>query len=224
MVLRGRAAVQQAFVTALLVGAVAVSAVAQEGGRIVGIVVDQDGSPIEGAAITATAVGLTEEQPSAGFEATTGADGRFGIIGLASGRWHFTAEAERYQPVEGPWQVTQGRNIPIRFALEADLVRPPAPSSGVLAGLPADELEAAIDAANALFDGGDFDAAIDGYQAVLERAPLLTSLHLQIGHAYREKQDVERALEAYRAVPADQPSGEAAQAAIAALESGASRR
>ena len=224
MFLRRRACVRQALGTALIVGAVATSAVAQEGGRIVGIVVDQDGNPIEGAVIIATAVGLAEERPAAGFEATTGADGRFGIIGLATGRWHFTAEAERYQPVEGQWQVTQSRNVPIRFTLEVDPFRPPAPAGGVLAGLPADELEAAIEAANALFDGGDFDAAIDGYEAVLERAPLLTSLHLQIGHAYREKQDVERALEAYRAVPADQPSGEAAQAAIAALESGASRR
>ena len=75
-----------------------------------------------------------------------------------------------------------------------------------------------------LLERGDFDAAIDGYQAVLDRAPLLTSLHLQIGHAYREKEDVERALEAYRAVPVDQPSGEEAQAAIAALEAGATRR
>ena len=174
--------------------------------------------------ITATAVGLAEERPAADFETTSGSDGRFAMIGLATGSWHFTAKAERYQPVEGPWSVTQGRNVPIRFTLEADPLRPPAPSRGVLAGVTADELEAAIDAANALFDRGDFDAAIDGYQAVLDRAPLLTSLHLQIGHAYREKEDVERALEAYRAVPVDQPSGEEAQAAIAALEAGATRR
>lgn len=224
MVLRRRACVRQALGTVLLVAAAATTAVAQDGGRVAGIVLDQDGNPIAGAAITATAVGLAEERPAAGFEATTGSDGRFAIIGLASGRWHFTAEADRYQPVEGPWQVLQGRNAPIRFTLEADPLRPPAPSRGVLAGVPADELEAAIDAANALFDGGDFDGAVDGYRAVLERAPLLTSLHLQIGHAYREKQDVERALEAYRAVPADQPSGEEAQAAIAALESGSARR
>ena len=223
MVLYRRVCVHQALVIGLLIGAVATTAVAQAG-RIMGTVVDQDGGPIEGAVITATAIGLVEERPAAGFEATTGADGRFAMIGLATGRWHFTAEADRYQPVEGPWQVTQGRNVPIRFTLEADPFRPPAPSRGVLAGLPADELEAAIEAANALFDGGDFDAAIDGYQAVLERAPLLTSLHLQIGHAYREKQDVEQALAAYRAVPVDQPSGEAAQAAIAALEAGAAPR
>ncbi len=223
MVLYRRVCVHQALVIGLLIGAVATTAVAQAG-RIVGTVVDQDGGPIEGAVITATAIGLVEERTAAGFETTSDNDGRFAMIGLASGRWQFTAEADRYQPVEGPWQVSQGRNIPIRFTLEADPLRPPAPSSGVLAGLPADELEAAIEAANALFDGGDFDAAIDGYQAVLAQAPLLTSLHLQIGHAYREKQDVERALEAYRAVPADQPSGEAAQAAIAELEAGAAPR
>ena len=72
----------------------------------------------------------------------------------------------------------------------------------------------------------DFDGAIDAYAEVLERIPKLTSLNLQIGHAYREKRDFGRALAAYRAVPADSPAAREAAAAIEVLqtENGATGR
>ena len=73
---------------------------------------------------------------------------------------------------------------------------------------------------------GRWIGAIDAYAEMLERVPQLTSLNLQIGHAYREKLDFERALAAYRAVPADSPAAREAAAEIEALqtENGASGR
>ena len=105
------------------------------------------------------------------------------------------------------------------FVMEVDPFNPPAPETGVLAGILATEIQFALGAAHALFDRGDFDGAIGAYQALLERIPLLTSLNLQIGHAYRKKQDFQRALAAYQAVPIDSPAGPEVEAAIASLKS-----
>ena len=79
-------------------------------------------------------------------------------------------------------------------------------------------MQADLDTADGLFDGGDYDSAIAAYEAVLNQVPLLTSLHLQIGHAYRAKRDYERALLAYRAVPAQTAAWTEAEAAIQDLE------
>ena len=62
-----------------LVGVGAAPAVAQIG-RIVGQAVDEDGNPMEGVTITAESV--SGDFRAAGFETTTGDDGRFAIIGL----------------------------------------------------------------------------------------------------------------------------------------------
>ena len=74
------------------------------------------------------------------------------------------------------------------------MFNPAAPSTGVLAGLKASELVESLEEADGLFDRAEYDAAIDAYQSILDRAPALTSLSLQIGHAFREKQEPEQAL------------------------------
>ena len=92
-----------------------------------------------------------------------------------------------------------------------------------MAGIPAGEVQQDLTTAHSLFDSGEYDDAIDAYEEILARVPRLTSLNLQIGHAYREKQDIERALEAYRAVPRDTPAAEEAALAIESLDAAAGR-
>ena len=111
----------------------------------------------------------------------------------------------------------------MNFVMETDPLHPPAPSTGVLANLRGDDLQEALDAADSLYDRGDYDAAIDAYEAVLTTVPRLTGLHVQIGHAYREKNDFERALAAYRAVPAGDAASVEAQGAIEALQASVDR-
>ena len=69
-----------------------------------------------------------------------------------------------------------------------------------------------------MFDRGRFNDAIEAYEALLERVPQLTSLHLQIGHAHVGRREYERALAAYQAVPADTTAADEAAAAIDALQ------
>ena len=204
-------------VASLLLTSLAAVAAAQTG-VVTGTVRDIEGEPIVGAEV----VGENTEWQRR-IDTTTNDSGRFSFIGLQRGRWLFLIRQRGYEPVQGFANVRGSGTGRVNFVMETDPLHPPAPSTGVLANLRGDELEEALDAADALYDRGDYDAAIDAYEAVLASVPRLTGLHVQIGHAYREKNDFDRAFAAYRAVPAGDPASVEAQGAIAALQAGQDR-
>jgi len=178
-----------------------------------GIVRDLAGEPLSEASVTAESGEWNRLE-----EARTDDSGRFSFIGLQAGRWLFVVRKLGFQPSQGFANVRRtGESGTIEFKLEFDPLHPPAPSTGMLAGLRADDIQANLDAAHDLFDRGDYDGAIAAYQSVLARIPQLTSLNLQIGHAYREKQDYDRAMTAYRAVPTESSAGLEAELAIREL-------
>ena len=179
-----------------LVTCMAASAFAQ--GRVRGIVRDDDGNGISGATVSAENLGLTTTRAVA-----TDNSGRFAFVGLSRGEWLFVIRADGFKPVQ--------------FTMEVDAFSPPAPAVGVLAGLTARGLVESLEEAEGLFDRGEYDDAIDAYRSILERAPALTSLSLQIGHAFREKQEPDQALAAYRTVLDADPSNAEARAAIDAV-------
>ena len=214
---RSAAVVTLLVVASHLLPSLAAVAVAQTG-MITGAVRDVEGEPIVGAEV----VGENTEWQRR-VEATTNDSGRFSFIGLQRGRWLFLIRQRGYEPVQGFANVRGAGTGRVNFVMETDPLHPPAPSTGVLANLRGDELQEALDAADALYDSGDYDGAIDAYEAVLTTVPRLTGLHVQIGHAYREKNDFEQALAAYRAVPAGDPANVEAQGAIEALQAGVDR-
>ena len=182
------------------------------------------GEPID----SATVIGQTAPSDEADrtTETMTNNSGRFRFIGLRPGRWIFTVQKIGFEPVQSFATINWTGQINMSFVMEFDPFNPPAPATGSLAGMRAVDIQVDLAAAHALFDQDDFDGAIDAYAEVLERVPKLTSLNLQIGHAYREKRDFGRALAAYQAVPADSPAAREAAVAIEALqtENGASGR
>jgi tetratricopeptide (TPR) repeat protein len=204
-------------VASLLLTSLAAVASAQTG-VITGTVRDVEGEPI----IAAEVVGENTEWQRR-VEATTNDSGRFSFIGLQRGRWLFLIRQRGYEPVQGFANVRGSGTGRVNFVMETDPLHPPAPSTGVLANLRGDELEEALDAADALYDRGDYDDAIDAYESVLVSVPGLTGLHVQIGHAYRQKNDFNRALAAYRAVPAGDVASAEALGAIEALQSSVDR-
>jgi tetratricopeptide (TPR) repeat protein len=178
-----------------------------------GLVSDITGEPISGVTVTAESAEWRRMEE----EATDGA-GRFQFIGLQGGRWLFVVRKRGYEPSQGFATVRNtGDSGVIEFQLEFDPLHPPAPSTGVLAGIRADDIQAQLDAAHALFDRGEYDGAIAAYKTVLEEVPRLTSLNLQIGHAHREKQNYDQALAAYQAVPVGTTARKEAESAIQAL-------
>jgi tetratricopeptide (TPR) repeat protein len=196
------------FLIAGLLTSLEASAAAQ--GRVLGVVRDRDGNGIPGATVTAESLVSTTSET-----VTTEDSGRFSFIGLSRGEWLFVIRADGFLPVQGFANVrTAGSGINVQFTMDADRFNPPAPAGGLLAGLKASELVESLEAADGLFESGEFDAAIDAYRSVLERAPALTSLYLQIGHAFQEKQEPEQALTAFQAALDADPSNAEALAAV----------
>ena len=223
-----------------MIAAPEVFAQAQAPGRIQGrVFADGTREPVAGAVVRAVfPVAQGEGTPVEPVETVTDDNGWFVINWIRSGIWQVIVSVEGFDDSVRPIEVTQGRSyacssnqMRCREPVEFSMVKPfnplhptEAPSVGVLAGILADDLQAELDAADVLFDSGDFDGAIASYEAVLKQVPLLTSLHLQIGHAYRAKKDYERALLAYRAVPAQTAAWTEAESAIQDLKTVGSAR
>ena len=217
-----------------MIAAPEVFAQAQTSGRIQGrVFADGTREPVVGAVVRAVLPVAPGEQSVEPVETVTDDSGWFAINWVPSGLWLLTVSVEGFDNSVRPIEVTQGRSYacnsnqmmrcrePVEFSMVTrfnPLHPTEAPSVGVLAGILADDLQAELDAADGLFDGGDYDSAIASYEAVLKQVPLLTSLHLQIGHAYRAKKDYERALLAYRAVPAQTAAGTEAESVIQDLK------
>ena len=194
-----------------LLTCMATSAAAQ--GRFSGIVRDADGNGIPGATIAAENL-----ESTATATATTNSAGRFSFIGLDQGQWRFDIWADSFEPAQRVANVRRsGPARLVQFTMRADRFNPPARAAGILAGLRTSELVESLEEADGLFDRGDYDAAIDAYRSILERAPALTSLSLQIGHAFREKQEPDQALAAYQTLLNTDPSNVEARAAIDAI-------
>ena len=173
-----------------------------------------DGTTLEGATVS----GESLRNSSRTVEGRTDDGGWFGFLGLVSGPWRFVITKFGYEPAEGVAFVRRTGRVDMNFVLNVDPLRPPVPTTGVLAGIPAGEIQEDLAVAHRMFDRGRFNDAIEAYEELLERVPQLTSLHLQIGHAYAQRRDYERALAAYQAVPADTTAADEAAAAIDALQ------
>jgi tetratricopeptide (TPR) repeat protein len=176
-------------------------------GRVNGVVKGEDGQAIKGATITAENrnVGMT-------LTATTDDKGRFNIIGLRSGEWRFYAQAPGYAPQGGAMLVRLGSpNPPLAF----QLARSGVAYFGALGGITAKDLQASIGEADRLFNEGRWDEAIGAYRAVLNRAPVLTAIHLQVAAAYRQKKDYDNALAVYNNLLTAEPGSMIAPVEIA---------
>ncbi len=194
-----------------LVTCIAASAAAQ--GRVRGIVRDDQGNGISGAMVAAESLSSITTRT-----VTTNSAGRFSFVGLSRGEWVFVIRADGFEQVQGSLNVSGGDHaVSVQFTMEADRFNPPAPAQGTLAGLTANQLVESLEVAEGHFNRGEYDAAIDAYRTILERTPALTSLSLQIGHAFREKQEPDQARAAYRTVLDADPSNVEARAAIDAI-------
>lgn len=209
-------------VIAQLIGGVAailaLSAPAQaQNGRVGGVVRGEGGQPLKGATVIA-------EMPAVGqsFTATTDDKGRFNMIGLRSGEWRFIAQAPGYAPEGGLLNVRAGgQNVPVTFELKHSGVA----FFGALGGIMGKELQEGLAAAEALYSQKKWDEAIAAYRVILNRAPVLTALNLQIGAAFRNKKDYDAALAAYNDILRAEPGNDHARIEIAmtALERGDAR-
>ncbi len=200
---------------ALLIGVTAGAAEAQLG-RIRGIVRDTSGESFSRVLVKAEhsegRVGVAGN-PRRSVTTTTDNGGRFALLGLQRGTWTFTVEAPGFRPFETRVRISAAGSS-VSFVLTPDVTRRVVPSTGLLAGVAVEGIQLELDTADTLYEGGQYDEAIEAYEAVLARVPFLTTINLQIGHAYREQKEYSKARAAYEEVLRGDPTNEEAKDAL----------
>jgi len=158
--------------------------------RISGVVVDETGNPIKGAKVVVE----FSETKGATFETTTDKMGEWGVIGLGTGMWKVTASADNYIPIYIDYSVRQlARNPKITLTLK----KIEKADKAII------EDEASLnllEEANQLFTEKKYDEAIVSYEQFLAQNPNAYQIHLNISNCYREKGELDKAIEEYSKV------------------------
>lgn len=161
--------------------------------RVQGQVLDEEGKPVASAKVVLEL--LTSEH--AVRETTTGKNGQWALIGLGSGNWRVTASAEGFIPTTTTIFVSQIENNP---KVILTLKRPEVRRDAVIS----DEASLAyLEEATKLYNEKQFDEALALLEKFLEQNPKAYQVQVLIGDCYREKGDLDRAIEFYsRAIEA----------------------
>ena len=189
------------FLIVMLAAATVTPTALAQRGRLTGVVVGPEGNPIEGATVVA-------EQPAAyppRFERQSDAEGRFSMLGLASGSWTLTAEVEGYHPNSMQVRLRQSANPPATLEM-ARIKHPLVVRLGdeAFVGLDPDQIGQDLAAGDDAYRNSRWQVAIDNYASILERLPMLNQLHMRIGNAQRELENYDEAIASFeRAVAAD---------------------
>jgi tetratricopeptide (TPR) repeat protein len=161
--------------TALVALLLGITTLAAAQGRAMGTVKDIGGKAIKGATVKAS----NPDASPAQFASATDDKGRWAMIGLKSGTWHFTVEAPGYFTVETNAPIRVAAAPPMQFSLAKD----PGPIPNALDR----NIEQLIQEAATARDAGRLDQALAAYQDIRTRNPKLTSVNLVIGDLYRRK-------------------------------------
>jgi len=185
--------------TALIVVALtAQPAFAQRGkGRMQGRIVDTSGNPLEDVQITAFNPNLT---PST-LEATSGAGGRWAMLGMNRADYKFTFMKEGYIGHEVDTSVSSAsRNPDLDVTLEPR--SDDAGMTGAAAGAASPEL---FNEGLVMFEAGDYAGAIAKWEEFLSLNPGMYAVQGNLGNAHRELGDIDKASAAYEALLASEP-------------------
>jgi tetratricopeptide (TPR) repeat protein len=154
-------------------------------GRLKGVVVDQDGKPLEGVKVR-----LFSARGQAGFEVTTDAKGEWFANYIRGGGWNIDFEKAGYMPKKLSTSIPETtKNPPIQIQLQK-----------VEGPLLSDEVKAELTEGNRLFEEKQYEAAMAAYQGILAKNPDLALINLNIGNCYFELQKYDLAEEVYKKV------------------------
>ena len=196
--------------------ALQVSTVLAQGGIQSGRITDSEtGDPVAGATVVLNGhVPMGRTEPGDPREERTNDNGEYTLLGLPSGQWNLTVEAEGYEPQPGVVTVRFGRNTPVNLRMDAiphPLLAELDPA--LLDGMSRaernaylDGIQAELDAVAAARQNEDWEAALAGSQALLERFPTISRLQTDIGEALTRLERYEEAIEAYEAAAAADPA------------------
>jgi len=157
--------------------------------RISGLVTDEAGAPVKDVLIIAESL-----QSNTKLEAATNKDGRFGIIGLGTGRWRITARMKGFEDAVEEMNVSQIKSNP---PLTLKLKRQTSAQAAGESGMPL------IDKGQALLQQGDCDGALAVFREFQEKYPGIYLVRLHLGAALEKKGEFGAAEAEYRGVLED---------------------
>jgi len=160
-------------------------------GRLTGVVLDQDGKPIEGVKVK-----LFSVKGAAGFELTTDAKGEWKAIYIRGGGWDLDFEKIGYAPKKISVQIQESfQNPPVETRLKK--------IEGLIIS---DELKAALKQGNQLFAEKKYEEAVAVLAALVAKNPDAYVINKNIGNCYFELQRYDQAEEYYRKVLDKEPA------------------
>ena len=178
-----------------------------QGGILSGEVTDAEtGEPIPGATVRLDGHSpLGNAEPDDPRDVLTNDRGQYTMLGLPSGQWNITVQAEGYQAAPGVVTVRFGRNAPVDVEME-EIPHPliAEVDRDLLGGMNRAERNAFLDGiqaelaeADAARNSSDWETALRGYQSLLERFPTMSGLHFEVGTALSGLQRWEESIEAF---------------------------
>ena len=166
-------------------------------GRVSGTVKDEGGQPIKDATIKAENPGAVPPD----FTSKSDDKGRWSMVGLQNGQWTFTVTAPGFGSTTTREAISYlRRNPPFEFVLKKQNA-----DEAALAGVNTKEMQAELKAADDFFAARQWAEAAAAYKALLEKAPTLTRLNLQLGGAYRALKEYDNAIAAFQEVLKAEP-------------------
>lgn len=177
-----------ALILSFLISAQEVAAQGGRGkGRVQGLVLDEAGNPIAGAKVL---LELMAKETAERTE-TTDKDGEWAMIDLGSGNWRVTVSSEGYIPSTTTVFISQLQKNP-KVVLK--LKKPEIDKDAVIT----DEASLAyIEQATKLFNEKQYDQSLAILEQFLAQNPRAYQVQLLIGDCYREKGEVDKAIEIY---------------------------
>jgi thioredoxin-like negative regulator of GroEL len=154
-------------------------------GRLKGVIVDQDGRPLEGVMVK-----LFSVRGQSGFEVMTNAQGEWFANYIRGGGWDINMEKTGYLPKTITTNIIEVTNNP---AIQTQLQK----VEGLVITA---EIKAELIAGNKLFEEKQYEAAAAAYANILAKNPDIYIVYLNIGNCYFELQKYDLAEEAYKKI------------------------
>lgn len=181
-----------AVISLALLASVVLSAQDYKGkGRLLGVVTDEQGNPLEG--VTVKLFSLRVQQ---GLEVKTGKDGRWIAAWIRGGAWNVDFEKVGYAPKKISIEVNEYQKNP---EVAISLVK----VEGLVV---TDDIKELLTEGNRLFDEGKPDEAAAKYREILDKYPDAYPIYLNLGNCYFAKEDYDGAEAQYLKVLEKNPA------------------
>jgi len=159
-------------------------------GRLLGIVLDEQGNPIDDVTVKLFSVKAND-----GFETKSGKDGRWKAVWIRGGTWNIDFEKVGYAPKKISIEVNEYQKNP---EVPINLVK--------IEGLVVtDEMKVLLTEGNRLFDEQNYEGAAAKYREILDKYPDAYPINISLGNCHFAQEQYDLAESYYLKVLEEKP-------------------